>query len=361
MRSPAPDPASGPGAETRPVDLRSDTVTRPTPAMRRAMAEAEVGDDTLGDDPTVRALEARVADLLGKDRSLLFPSGVMANQTALAVQARWGSEVVVEERAHIFHFEEGAAAALKGLQLRPVRTDDGVLRPAHLDDAVRPDSPYLPRTSLVCIENTHLGSGGRVVAPGEVEALATAAHERGLPVHMDGARLWHAIAETGLDPTAFTAPVDTVMVCLSKGLGAPVGSMLAGPSEVIEEAWRVRRRFGGGMRQSGVLAAAGLHALKHHLPRLSEDHAKARTVAACLSTVAGLSAIPPETNVVIVEVDPAVIDPARFVDFLRIHRILMLPFGPSRLRAVTHQDVDSSGLARLSEAVAAWNTSNETS
>ncbi len=339
------------------VDLRSDTVTRPTAAMRRAMAEAVVGDDTLGDDPTVQALEARVAELLGKERSLFFPSGVMANQTALAVQAAWGSEVVVEGQAHIFHFEEGAAAALKGLQLRPVSTPDGVLRPRHLDDAVRPSSPYLPRTSLVCIENTHLGSGGRVIPPVDVAALADAAHARGIPVHLDGARLWHAVAATGLDATVFTAPVDTVMVCLSKGLGAPVGSMLAGAAPVIEEAWRVRRRFGGGMRQSGILAAAGLHALEHHLPRLADDHAKATAVASCLDGVPGLSAIRPETNVVIVDVDLDVIDPLRFVDFLRNHRILMLPFGPSRLRAVTHQDVDSSALVRLSAVVDLWSTS----
>jgi threonine aldolase len=336
------------------VDLRSDTVTRPTAAMRRAMAEAEVGDDTLGDDPTVQALEARVAQLLGKERSLFFPSGVMANQTALAVQAGWGSEVVVEGGAHVFHFEEGAAAALKGLQLRPVPTADGVLRPEDLDVAVRPQSRYLPRTSLVCIENTHLASGGRIVTPVQIEALAGAAHERGLPVHMDGARLWHAAAGTELAPTAYTAHVDTVMVCLSKGLGAPVGSMLAGPAPVIEEAWRVRRRLGGGMRQSGILAAAGLHALQHHLPQLHEDHAKARSLAETLATVEGLSPIPPETNVVLIDVDPSLLDVAEFLKFLGFHRILMLPFGPSQLRAVTHRDVESSGLKRLSGVLDEW-------
>ena len=336
------------------VDLRSDTVTRPTKAMRRAMAEAEVGDDTLGDDPTVQRLEAHVAQLLGKEKALFFPSGVMANQTALAVHARWGSEVVVEGGAHIFHFEEGAAAALKGLQLRPVPTLDGVLRPEDLEAAVRPQSRYLPRTSLVCLENTHLASGGRIILPAQIAALAGAAHERGLPVHMDGARLWHASAESGLAPTAFTDPVDSVMVCLSKGLGAPVGSMLAGSTAVIDEAWRVRRRFGGGMRQSGILAAAGLHALEHHLPRLHEDHAKARVLADALGAVDGLTPVPPETNVVLVDADPSRLDIPRLLDFLGFHRILMLPFGSSRLRAVTHRDVESSGLTRLSAVLEEW-------
>ncbi len=336
------------------VDLRSDTVTRPTPAMRRAMAEAEVGDDTLGDDPTVQALESRVADLLGKERSLFFPSGVMANQTALAVQGRWGSEVVVEADAHVFHFEEGAAGALKGLQLHPVATGDGVLRPEHLDRAVRPGSRYLPRTSLVCIENTHLGSGGRVVQPADVGALADAAHERGLPVHMDGARLWHAAAATGRDLTDFTHPVDTVMVCLSKGLGAPVGSMLAGPADVMGEAWRVRRRFGGGMRQSGILAAAGLHALEHHRTGLVETHARARELADAFDALDGFSAVAPETNVLLVDLAPEAGDVDEFLGFLRFHRILMLEFAPRRLRAVLHRDVDSSGMARVLAALARW-------
>lgn len=343
------------------VDLRSDTVTRPTAAMRRAMADAEVGDDTLGDDPTVQALEARVAELLGKERALFFPSGVMANQTALAVQAGWGSEVVVESGAHIFHFEEGAAAALKGLQLRPVSTADGVLRPSDLDAAVRPESRYLPRTSLVCIENTHLTSGGRIVTPEQVDQLAEAAHERGLPVHLDGARLWHAVAETGLAATAFTDAVDTVMVCLSKGLGAPVGSMLAGSAAVIDEAWRVRRRFGGGLRQAGILAAAGLYALEHHLPRLQEDHAKAGRVAEILAGVEGLTPLTPETNVVLAEADPLRVDLSEFLGFLGFHRILMLPFGPSGLRAVTHQDVESPALERLSEVVSDWSATRKQS
>lgn len=336
------------------VDLRSDTVTRPTPGMRRAMAEAEVGDDTLGDDPTVQALERRIATLLGKEASLFFPSGVMANQTALAVLGVWGSEVVVEGGAHIFHFEEGAGAALKGLQLHPVPTDDGVLRPVHLDRAVRPGSRYLPRTSLVCIENTHLASGGRVVTPDEVRALADSAHDRGLPVHMDGARLWHAPAATGVDLMEYTGPVDTVMVCLSKGLGAPVGSMLAGSAAVMEEAWRVRRRFGGGMRQSGVLAAAGLHALDHHVDDLGETHRKTRRLAEAFEALKGFSVVAPETNVLLVGIDADGPDLTEFLNFLRFDRILMLEFGAQQLRAVVHRDVDSSAMARVLDTLDRW-------
>lgn len=343
-----------PEPEPPPVDLRSDTVTRPTPAMRRTMAEAEVGDDTLGDDPTVQALERRVAELLGKEAALFFPSGVMANQTALAVLGEWGTEVVVEADAHLFHFEEGAGAALKGLQLHPVPTPDGVLRPAHLERGVRSGSRYQPRTSLVCIENTHLASGGRVVTPDEVRAVAEAAHARGLPIHMDGARLWHAAAATGRPLTDFTAPVDTVMVCLSKGLGAPVGSLLAGPAEILEEAWRVRRRFGGGMRQSGVLAAAGLHALEHHREDLARTHAETRRLADAFAALPGFRVIPPETNVLLVDIDTDGPEVSDFLRFLRFDRILMLEFGPQRLRAVLHRDVDSPAMVRVLDTLARW-------
>lgn len=336
------------------VDLRSDTVTRPSAEMRRAMASAEVGDDALGDDPTMRELEETMARILGKERALFFPSGVMANQTALAVLGRWGGEVVVEAGAHVFHWEEGAAAALSGLQLRPVATPDGVLTPERLAEGVRPASPYLPRTCLVCIENTHLSSGGRIVPVDAVRALADAAHERGLPVHMDGARLWHAVAETGTSAQQFAAPVDTVMVALSKGLGAPVGSMLAGSAYTMEEAWRVRRRLGGSMRQSGILAAAGLYALENHRERLLDDHANARAIAEALDDLAGVRAPRPETNVILATVEDGGPKVEELLNFLRVRRILMLEFGDSRIRAVTHRDVDSRGVTRVLDALTAW-------
>lgn len=336
------------------VDLRSDTVTVATAAMRRAMAEAEVGDDQLGDDPTVQRLEHEVATLLGKERALFFPTGIMANQTALAVHADWASEVIVEAQSHLVHWEDGAAAALKGLQLRPVITGDGVLTPEHLDEFVRPDSRYQPRTGLVCIENTHLAHGGRVVPAEAIKRLADAAHERGLPVHLDGARLWHAEAASGRPVSAFAEPVDSVMVALSKGLGAPVGSLLAGTAEFIEQAWRIRRRLGGSMRQSGHLAAAGLVALEQQRARLTEDHDHARRIAEALDRIDGVQVTPPTTNVLLAMCDPALGLPGRLLAHLQRHGILMLDFGGHRLRAVTHFGVDAEGVLRVIEALDGW-------
>lgn len=342
------------GPEAPVVDLRSDTVTRPTPAMRRAIADAEVGDDALGDDPTVRRLEARVAELLGKERALFFPSGVMANQAALAVLGMRGGEVVLDADAHIVHWEEGAAAALSGLQIRPVRGEDGLLDAEAVRAGIRAGSPYLPRTALVAVENTHLASGGRILPAERLASIADVARERGLPLHLDGARLWHAAAETGQDATAWARHADTVMVALSKGLGAPVGSLLAGTDEIITAAWRVRRRFGGGMRQSGLLAAAGLHALEHHREGLPQDHERARILARAADGLPGVSAPRPETNIVLLEVSGGPDRAASLLSFLEFHRILMLSFGPRRLRAVTHRDVDDAGIARVVEAFSEW-------
>ncbi|MDT8369441.1 MAG: GntG family PLP-dependent aldolase [Longimicrobiales bacterium] len=336
------------------IDLRSDTVTRPGPEMRRAIAEAEVGDDLLGDDPTVKRLETRIAEILGTEGSLFFPSGTMANQTALATQGVWGSEVVIEEGAHILHFEEGAAAALSGLQLRTVRGERGVIPREKLAAAIRPDSRFVPRTSLVCLENTHLASGGTVVSPEASDAMAEVARERGLPVHLDGARLWHAAAATGRPITDFTRCADTVMVCLSKGLGAPVGSMLAASEETLERAWRIRRRFGGAMRQSGLLAAAGLHALDHHRTRLVEDHANAKALAEAFRAIPGLRVVEPETNVVIATSEPGGPDPVKLVRDFEAEGVLILPFGPRGLRAVTHLDVDAAAIRRVADLLRGW-------
>ncbi len=347
--------ANGVAGEAPPiVDLRSDTVTRPGPAMRRAIAEAEVGDDLLGDDPTVERLEARVAEILGKEASLFFPSGVMANQTALATHGVWGTEVVVEADAHVLHWEEGAAAALSGLQLRPVEGVDGALEPSALAAAIRPDSKYVPRTSLVCLENTHLASGGSVVSPEATDAAAEVARGCGLPVHLDGARLWHAAVATGRPVTDFTRSADTVMVALSKGLGAPVGSMLAGPGEFMDRAWRVRRRLGGAMRQSGLLAAAGLYALEHHRERLAEDHENARSLAVALNALPGVHAPEPPTNVVLATSEKDGPDLRNLLNFLEKHGILMLPFGDRTIRGVTHHDVDAASIQRVTGILAAW-------
>lgn len=334
------------------VDLRSDTVTRPTPAMRDAIAAAEVGDDVLGHDPTTLHLEERIAELLGKDRSLFFPSGTMANQTGLAVLSERGTEVVLESQAHILDHEEGAAAVLSGLQLRTVTGEDGLLTAELVKAAIRPPSLHTPRTTMVAVENTHLGSGGRVMPLENLRGIWKVAEEAGVSVHMDGARLWHAAVATGIPMADYAACADTVMVCLSKGLGAPVGSMLAGSADAIERAWRIRRRFGGGMRQSGILAAAGLHALEHHVERLAEDHDRASRLAEGIEGLDGLSVVEPETNIVFIDlVDPGITVGA-FLEAISQQGVLMVPFGPTRVRAVTHLEVDDDGVSRAIQAVA---------
>ncbi len=334
------------------VDLRSDTVTRPTPGMREAMVGAEVGDDVLDHDPTTLALEEKVAALLGKERALFFPSGVQANQTALAIHGQAGSEVILEAGAHIFNYEEGAGAALSGLQLRPVATPDGLLTPDLVREAIRPSSPYVLSTCLIALENTHNGAGGKILPLETMRGIRGVAQEAGLPVHLDGARLWHACAETGSPPADYGCLADTVMVCLSKGLGAPVGSLLAGTSELMARAWRIRRRLGGGMRQSGFLAAAGIYALDHHLALLGEDHARARELARGAGEIPGIQVVVPETNIVMLDFPDPVVSLDGILEALAAEDVLMVRFGPRRLRAVTHLDVDDAGITRALEVLA---------
>ena len=337
----------------RVIDLRSDTVTRPTPGMREAIANAEVGDDQLGDDPTVRHLEERVAALLGKERALFFPSGIMANETAIVVHGRPGTEAVVEASCHLIDWEEAAAAAWAGMQLRPVATDDGVLTADRVRAAIRPASnPYQPRTSLVCVENTHNAAGGRIVPLDTLREVREVAAEHGLPVHMDGARLWNASVAAGVPLDAYGAVADTVMVTLSKGLGCPVGSLLAGPAEALEEAWRVRRRMGGSMRQSGILAAAGLYALDHHVERLAEDHARARELADRAGRLDGVRATPPDTNIVMLDLLRDDVDAPTVVAALAERGVRLSMFSARRLRAVTHMDVDDDGIRAAADALA---------
>ena len=334
------------------IDLRSDTVTRPTPEMRRAIAEAEVGDAVLGDDPTVAELERYGAELLGKERALFFPSGIMANTTALLVLGRPGTEAVIDAGGHILNYEEGAAAAWGGVQLHAVQTQDGLLRPEHLAEAIRPPSPYLPQTSVVCLENTHNGAGGRILRLSHLQALAEFARERGVKVHLDGARLPNASAATGLPMAAYAAHADTVMVALSKGLGAPVGSLLAGDAVTMERAWRVRRRLGGGMRQAGILAAAALYGLRNHFDRLEEDHRRAKTLAHGVAALGGFAVPKPETNIVMLNLEDERLEPERLLAGLDRRGVRMTRFGARRLRAVTHLDVDDAGIARAVAAMA---------
>jgi threonine aldolase len=337
-----------------PIDLRSDTVTRPTPAMRRAMAEAEVGDDVLDGDPTVRRLEARVASLLGKEAGLFFPSGTMANQTAVWVQSTPGTEVLLDANAHIIHWEMAGAAALAGVQVRPVPAGEGrlVASARDFERALRPASPHAPIASLACVENTHNGAGGKITPLEELVAIRAVADANRLPVHMDGARLWNAHVATGTPLADFGAAAHTVMLSFSKGLGCPVGAVLVGDDATIRRAHMVRKRLGGGMRQSGILAAAALHALDAHLDRLADDHANARRLASAIGGVSGARIVPPDTNIVMIDLPEGMTSTA-VVDRARLEGVWITPWSASRVRAVTHLDVDTQAIERAAEVIRA--------
>ncbi len=332
------------------VDLRSDTVTRPTPGMRRAMAEAEVGDDVFGDDPTVNRLQERVAELLGKEAALLVPSGTMGNQLALRAQTRHGDQIVCEAGCHIYRYEGGAPAALSGLLVTCVATADGALRwPMVAAELNTPDLHCAP-PSLVCLENTHNRAGGRIIPQDIIEETAGQAHGRGLRVHLDGARLWHVHVATGLSLDSLAAPADTVSVCFSKALGAPVGSVLAGERAVIERARRLRKQLGGGMRQAGILAAACLYALDHHLLRLREDHEHARGLAAGLANPWLRTCHPVDTNIVILEVRPPATAEGLLHNLAALG-VLAVGFGPGRIRLVPNLDTDAAAVGRALDAL----------
>jgi threonine aldolase len=338
------------------VDLRSDTVTRPTRAMRAAMADAEVGDDVLDGDPTVRRLERLVAETLGKDAALFFPTGTMANQAAVWLHARPGTEVLVDADAHLVHWEMAATAALCGVQVRPVRGAGPVMTAADLRAAIRFPSDSAPEASLVCAENTHNGAGGLVTPLAELRAIAEVAREAGVPFHLDGARLWNASVATGTPPAELAACADTVMVSFSKGLGAPVGAALAGSAALIGRANRVRKRFGGGMRQSGILAAGALHGLEHHVARLSEDHESARHLARVVDGAGGARVVPPDTNIVMLDL------PAPRSSELKARAeadgVRISAWSATRVRMVTHLDAPlglvAEAAARLQRILATW-------
>jgi threonine aldolase len=337
----------------RAIDLRSDTVTRPTAAMRAAMAQAEVGDDVYGEDPTVRRLEERCADLFGKEAALFVASGTMANQLALGVLARAGDEVICHEAAHCYTFEGGALAALWGIQARTLAGDRGVLDPAAVEAAIRPADDHYPRTRAVAIENTHNRGGGKAWPLDRVRAVAEVAARRRLELYMDGARLLNAVVATGVSAREYAAPATLSSLCFSKGLGAPVGSVLAGPRDLVREARRLRKRLGGGMRQAGILAAAALHALDHHVARLAEDHANARRLGALLAELAGAELLyPVETNLVFAAFPGR--SAAALAPSLRDAGVLCNPEGsrPDILRFVTHLDVTTDDIEEAARRVA---------
>jgi threonine aldolase len=331
-------------------DFRSDTVTKPTPAMRRAMADADVGDDVYGEDPTLARLEARTAEVLGFEAALFVPTGSMGNQVALRVHGRSGTEVIVESRSHVFHYEMGAMASLSGLLPRPVFGPGGVMPAAEVEAWVRPEAvTYLPRTSVVCLENTHNFAGGTILPRTAVDEVMALARRRGLAVHVDGARLWNAAAALGVPETALVEGVDSVMVCFSKGLRAPVGSALAGSRAFVAEARRVRKLFGGGMRQAGVLAAAALVGLEAERQRLPEDHARLARLARELAGVRGVRLDPAAfpTNILIAELDASLFGSATdALARLREKGILAGAAGPASIRLVTHADVGDDDVER---------------
>jgi threonine aldolase len=338
-------------------DFRSDTVTKPSAAMRRAMAEAEVGDDVLDGDPTVRALEEEVARILGKEGALFVPSGTMANQVALGVWTRPGDEIVIERSGHLVKYEAGAAAFVHGVQTMTLHSESGQLDPAEIRRVIRPQSIHCPRTALVCVEQTFMGSGdaagGRVLPQENLAAVRAVAKEEGIAVHMDGARLFNAVVASGIEARVHASFAHSVCVCLSKGLGAPVGSLIAGDRPFLERARIVRKRLGGWMRQAGILAAAGLYALEHNVARLAEDHALARSIAESIHGRHGISCPPGEieTNIVYAQIDHPKFDAPKLSAALKDRGVLADPHTPRALRFVTHLDVGTEDVRKLARAL----------
>lgn len=335
------------------IDLRSDTVTRPTAAMRAAMQAADVGDDVFDEDPTVHRLQARVAELLGKETALFVPSGTMGNQICVRVHTRPGDELLCEARCHIYNSEAGAPAALSGVTCRTIEGDHGLLDSSQLEGKIRADDAHYVRTRLVTLENTHNRGGGRIYPLKTVESISAWAREHGLRMHLDGARLWNAVVASGIPAKTWCGHFDSVSVCFSKGLGAPVGSALAGSREFVAQARRVRKMFGGGMRQAGVLAAAALHALDHHVDRLGEDHRNARVLAGAIADSPGLRLDPPEveTNILFAEVDPELGTAAEVAELLKRQGVLVQAAAAQTLRARTHLDVSAVMAERAADEI----------
>lgn len=331
------------------IDLRSDTVTKPGPGMRAAMAAAEVGDDIYGEDPTVRALEELVAELTGKEEALFVPSGTMGNQVSLMVLTRRGDEVIIGEGAHCAFYESGAGGAIAGVQFVEAGRG-GLFDEAAVEASIKPEAFYCPRTSVVALENTHNRAGGKVFPQATIERVALLARSRGLSLHLDGARIWNAATATGLSPAALAAPFDTVSVCFSKGLGAPVGSAVCSTSERIGLARRYRKMLGGAMRQAGILAAAAKYAVEHHRHRIIEDHDNARAFAEACQALPGLEVQVPETNIVNIETPG--LAASRLAEGCRARGLLINASAPERLRAVTHLDFDASDVPRAASLLA---------
>jgi len=334
-----------------PVDLRSDTVTKPTPAMREAMAHAEVGDDVYGEDPTVNALEAEVAALFGHEAALFTPSGSMANQTALQVLVSAGDEVLCDADAHLVTYEIGAAAAYGGVSTRTWPACGGDIDPDLVAGMIRPAGYWAVPTRAIAVEQTHNRGGGAVIPLSTLESLRRAANAAGIALHCDGARIWHAHMADGVPLSVYGGLFDTLSVCLSKGLGAPVGSLVISSAERIDKARWIRKRLGGGMRQAGILAAAGRYALAHHIGRLGEDHARARRLAEALAATGVVDPAKVRTNIVALDLTKSTVDAPAFGASARAAGVLVSVLGPRTARLVTHLDLDDEGVDRAIEVL----------
>ena len=334
------------------IDLRSDTVTKPTPAMRKAMAEAEVGDDVFGEDPTVNLLQEKVANLLGKEAALFVPSGTMGNQLSIKSHTEPGDEVIIESSSHPYNFEGGAGAALSGIQFQCLKGVRGVLDASQIEEGIRPADHHFPVTKLVCLENTHNRGGGSIFPLEKMAEIYRLAKSKGLLVHLDGARLWNASAATGIKPHEYAQRADSVSVCLSKGLGAPIGSLVAGPKLFVDRVHRFRKMFGGGMRQVGIIAAAGIYALDHHFERLKEDHQNAKRLGVGLKEFKGVSIDPRhvETNIVIFDVANTRMTALQVAEMMKKESILIHAIGKTQIRLVTHLDVTAQDIEKALKA-----------
>jgi len=331
-----------------PIDLRSDTVTQPSEPMRKAMAAAEVGDDVYGEDPTVNRLQEYLAARLGKEAGLFMASGTMSNQVAINVHTHHGEEVICHRWNHVFNFEGGTAPAFSGVGFNLLDGEYGTITAEQVEEVIRPDSYHYPQTALISIENTHNKAGGTIFPFKEIERINAVAEARGLPMHLDGARLFNAAVASGIDPAEWARSFDTVSICLSKGLGAPVGSVLLGSKDIIDRAVWIRKRFGGAMRQAGVLAAAGLFALENNVERLAEDHANARRLAESVNAIDGLAVDLPavQTNIFMIDTSRTGLSEEEMHLRLFEKGVLMHSFGRDRLRAVTHLNLTSEDITR---------------
>ena len=333
------------------IDLRSDTVTKPSKAMRQAIAEAEVGDDVFEDDPTVKKLEEMVAELLGKEKALFVPSGTMANEVAIKSQTKPGDEVILEEDSHIYNYEVGAPSVLCGVQLNPLKGERGVLTIQQILDHIRPEDIHVPQTTLICLENTHNRAGGTIYPIEEIKNIREATKPLGIKMHLDGARLWNATIATGIPLDEYARHFDSVSVCLSKGLGAPIGSVISGTSDFIQIARRNRKMFGGGMRQVGIIAAAGIYAIENNFNRLIEDHRNAKALAQGLSKILKISVDleSVQTNIVVIEIKEIGMEVGEVLEKLKKRGVLAVPFGKTKIRCVTHLDVNRDDIYRALE------------